>query len=121
VVHSKANRSGQAVTHELSEVLSIFIVFVAKNNRLHGRNRKITTETGRKPKRKNRQKKESTGKTKEPAEKTKELAGKSIMIRLYSNKSYRKYLNKWFGTAKWTYNQVVASLHYLGILANMLS
>jgi hypothetical protein len=48
-------------------------------------------------------KEESAGKTKEPAE-------KSIMIRLYPNKSQREDLNKWFGTARWTYNQVVASL-----------
>jgi hypothetical protein len=34
VVHSKANRSEQAVTHELSKVLFIAIVLVAKNNRL---------------------------------------------------------------------------------------
>jgi transposase len=47
---------------------------------------------------------------KESAEETKELAGKSIMIRLYPNKSQREELNKWFGTARWTYNQVVASL-----------
>jgi hypothetical protein len=32
------------------------------------------------------------------------------MIRLYPNKSRREKLNKWFGTARWTYNQVVASL-----------
>jgi hypothetical protein len=47
---------------------------------------------------------------KESAEETKEPAGKSIMIRLYPNKSQREDLNKWFGTAKWTYNQVVVSL-----------
>jgi hypothetical protein len=40
VVHSKANQSEQAVTRELSKVLSIVIVFVAKNNRLRGRSRK---------------------------------------------------------------------------------
>jgi putative transposase len=44
------------------------------------------------------------------AEETKEPAGKSIMIRLYPNKSQKEELNKWFGTARWTYNQVVASL-----------
>jgi hypothetical protein len=32
------------------------------------------------------------------------------MVRLYFNKSQREDLNKWFGTARWTYNQVVASL-----------
>jgi hypothetical protein len=48
-------------------------------------------------------KKESAGKTKEPA-------GKSIMIRLYPNKSQKEDLNKWFDTARWTYNQMVASL-----------
>jgi hypothetical protein len=32
------------------------------------------------------------------------------MIRLCPNKSQKKELNKWFGTARWTYNQVVASL-----------
>jgi hypothetical protein len=37
--------------------------------------------------------KKSVGKTKEPAKKTKELAGKSIMIRLYPNKSQREDLN----------------------------
>jgi regulator of replication initiation timing len=40
VVHSKANQSKQAVARELSEVLSIVIVFVAKNNRFRCRNRK---------------------------------------------------------------------------------
>jgi hypothetical protein len=40
----------------------------------------------------------------------KESAGKSIMIRLYPNKSQREELNKWIGTARWTYNKVVASL-----------
>jgi hypothetical protein len=53
-------------------------------------------------------KKKST--KKESAEETKELAGKSIMIRLYPNNSQKEDLNKWFGTARWTYNQVVASL-----------
>jgi hypothetical protein len=53
-------------------------------------------------------KKKST--KKESAEETEELAGKSIMIRLYPNKSQKEELNKWFGTVKWTYNQVVASL-----------
>jgi hypothetical protein len=47
---------------------------------------------------------------KESAEETKEPAGKSIMIRLYPNKSQKEELNEWFGTARWTYNQVVASL-----------
>jgi hypothetical protein len=55
-------------------------------------------------------KKESAEKTKEPAVKTKEPAEKSIMFRLYPSKFQRKDLNKWFGTARWTYNQVVASL-----------
>jgi ParB-like chromosome segregation protein Spo0J len=55
-------------------------------------------------------KKESAGETKEPAEKTKEPAGKSTMTRLCLNKSQREGLNKWFGTARWTYNQVVASI-----------
>jgi hypothetical protein len=32
------------------------------------------------------------------------------MIRLYTNNSQKEELNKWFGTARWTYNQVVASL-----------
>jgi hypothetical protein len=50
---------------------------------------------------------------KESRRKTKKLTGKSIMTRLYLNNSQRKDLNKWFGTAKWTYNQVVASLHAL--------
>jgi hypothetical protein len=58
-------------------------------------------------------KKESAGTTKESAEKTKEPAGKGIIIRLYPNKSQREDLNKWFGTAKWTYNQVVALLRTL--------
>jgi hypothetical protein len=40
VVHSKANRNEQAVARKLSKVVSIVIVFVAKNNRLRGRNRK---------------------------------------------------------------------------------
>jgi hypothetical protein len=53
-------------------------------------------------------KKKST--KKEPAEETKESAGKSIMIRLYPNKSQKEELNKWFETARWIYNQVVALL-----------
>jgi hypothetical protein len=32
------------------------------------------------------------------------------MIRLYPNKSQKEELNKWFGAARWTYNQVIASL-----------
>jgi hypothetical protein len=32
------------------------------------------------------------------------------MIRLYPNESQKEELNKWFGTARWTYNRVVASL-----------
>jgi hypothetical protein len=32
------------------------------------------------------------------------------VTRLYPNKSQKEELNKWFGTAMWTYNQVVASL-----------
>jgi hypothetical protein len=47
---------------------------------------------------------------KKSAEETKESAGKSIIIRLYPNKSQKEDLNKWFGTARWTYNQVVASI-----------
>jgi hypothetical protein len=47
---------------------------------------------------------------KKSAEETKEPSGRSIMIRLYPNKSQKKELNKWFGIAKWTYDQVVASL-----------
>jgi hypothetical protein len=86
--------------------LSIVIVFVAKNNRLRDRKRKKTTKNSKKAK---KWKKKSA--KKESAEETKELAGKSIMIRLYPNKSQKEELNKWFGTARWTYNQVVASLH----------
>jgi hypothetical protein len=41
-------------------------------------------------------KKKST--KKESVEETKEPAGKSIMIRLYPNKSQKEELNKWFGT-----------------------
>jgi transposase len=55
-------------------------------------------------------KKESVGKMEKPLEKTKELAGKSIMIRLYPNKSQKQELNKWCETARCTYNQVVALL-----------
>jgi hypothetical protein len=97
VVHSKANRSEQAVTRELSKVLFIAIAFIAKNNRLRGRNRQ------------RRQKVKESQKMEEKIDK-KESAGKSIMIRLYPNKSRKQELNKWFGTARWTYNQVVASL-----------
>jgi hypothetical protein len=32
------------------------------------------------------------------------------MIRLYPTKSQKEGLNIWFGTARWTYNQLVASL-----------
>jgi regulator of replication initiation timing len=104
VVHSKANRSEQAVTRELSKVLSIVIVFVAKNNRLRGRNRKKRQKVEESQKMKKKLTK------KESAEETKKPAGKSIMIRLYPNKSQKEELNKWFGTARWTYNQVVALL-----------
>jgi hypothetical protein len=97
MVHSKANRSEQAVARKLSKFLSIVIVLVAKNNRLPGRNKK------------RRQKVEESQKMEEKSTK-KESAGKSIMIRVYPNKSQKEELNKWFGTARWTYNQVVASL-----------
>jgi hypothetical protein len=35
------------------------------------------------------------------------------MIRLYPNKFQREELNKWFRTARWAYNQVVASIRAL--------
>jgi putative transposase len=60
-----------------------------------------TEKEGKKSKKAKNWKKNST---------KKESAGKSIMIRLYPNKSQKEELNKWFGTARWTYNQVVASL-----------
>jgi hypothetical protein len=60
-----------------------------------------TEKEGKKSKKAKNWKKKST---------KKESAGKSIMIRLYSNKSQKEELNKWFETARWTYNQVVASL-----------
>jgi putative transposase len=60
-----------------------------------------TEKEGKKSKKAKNWKKKST---------KKEPAGKSIMIRLYPNKSQKEELNKWFGTARWTYNQVVASL-----------
>jgi hypothetical protein len=104
VVHSKANRNEQAVARELSKALSIVIVFVAKNNRFRCRSRK------RRQKVEESQKMEKKSTKKESAEESKEPAGKSIMIRLYLNKSQKEELNKWFGTARWTYNQVVASL-----------
>jgi hypothetical protein len=67
-----------------------------------------TEKEGKKSKKAKKWKKKST--KKESVEETKEPAGKSIMIRLYPNKSQKEELNKWFGTARWTYNQVVASL-----------
>jgi hypothetical protein len=39
-------------------------------------------------------------KNRQSARKTKEPTGKSIMIRLYPNKSQKEDLNKLFGTAK---------------------
>jgi hypothetical protein len=63
---------------------------------------------GRKSKKAKNWKKKLT--KKESTEKSKEPAGKNFMIKLYSNNSQKEELNKWFGTAKWTYNQVVASL-----------
>jgi hypothetical protein len=60
-----------------------------------------TEKEGKKSKKAKNWKKKST---------KKEPAGKSIMIRLYPNKSQKEELNKWFGTVRWTYNQVVASL-----------
>jgi hypothetical protein len=90
VVHSKANRSEQAVTRELSEVLSIFIVFVAKTiDSAVGTEKDDKNSKKAKKWKKKSTKKESTGKTKESAEKTKEPAGKGIMIRLYPNKSQK--------------------------------
>jgi phage regulator Rha-like protein len=94
VVHGKANRNEQAVARELSKVLSIVIVFVAKNNRLRGRKRK------RRQKLEESQKMEEKINKKESAKKTKEPAGKSIMDKLYPNKSQKEDLNKWFGTAR---------------------
>jgi hypothetical protein len=60
-----------------------------------------TEKEGKKSKKAKKWKKKST---------KKESAEKSIMIKLYPNKSQKEELNKWFGTARWTYNQVVASL-----------
>jgi hypothetical protein len=65
VVHSKANRSEQAVTREFSKALSIVIVFVAKNNRLRCRNRK------------RRQKVEESQKLEEKIDKKKNQQGKA--------------------------------------------
>jgi hypothetical protein len=78
VVHSKAHRSEQAVTRELPKVLSIVIVFVAKNNRLRGMNikRRQKLEESQKLEEKI-DKKKSAGKSKEPVGKTKEPAGKA--------------------------------------------
>jgi hypothetical protein len=42
--------------------------------------------------------------------KIKEPAGKCKKIRLRLNKSQRIILNNWFGTAIWTYNEVVSSI-----------
>jgi regulator of replication initiation timing len=81
MVHSKANRSEQAVIRELSKVLSIVIVFVAKNNRLRGWNRK------RRQKLEESQKMEEKIDKRESAEQTREPTGKRIIIRLYPNKS----------------------------------
>jgi hypothetical protein len=60
-----------------------------------------TEKEGKKSKKAKKWKKKST---------KKESAEKSIIIKLYPNKSQKEELNKWFGTARWTYNQVVASL-----------
>jgi hypothetical protein len=94
VVHSKANRSEQAVICELSKALFIVIVFFLPKT--------IDSAVGTEKDDKNSKKAKKW--------KKKESAGKSIMIRLYPNKSQKEELNKWFGTARWTYNQVVASL-----------
>jgi hypothetical protein len=61
----------------------------------------VTEKDDKKSKKAKKWKKKST---------KKESTGKSIMIRLYPNKSQKEELNKWFGTARWTYNQVIASL-----------
>jgi regulator of replication initiation timing len=67
LVDSKANQSEQAVTRELSKVLSIVIVLVAKNNRLRCRNRKRRQKVEESQKmEENIDKKKSVGKTKEP-------------------------------------------------------
>jgi hypothetical protein len=67
-----------------------------------------TEKDYKKSKKAKKWKKKSTKKNQQ--RKPKSPQEKSIIIRLYSNKSWKKDLNKWFGTVKWTYNQVVASL-----------
>jgi hypothetical protein len=66
VVHSKANRSEQAVTRKLSKVLSIVIVFIAKNNRSAVGTEKEDKKSKKAKKngRKNRQKKNQQRKPK---------------------------------------------------------
>jgi hypothetical protein len=78
VVRSKANRSEHAVTREISKVLSIVIVFVAKNNRLHGRNRKRRQkfEESQKLEEKIDKKKNHEGKPKNQQRKPKNRQGK---------------------------------------------
>jgi hypothetical protein len=87
----------QSPVNCLESFPSSLFFFFAKNNRLPGRNKKNDKDS----KKAKKWKKKST---------KKESAGKSIMIKLYPNKSQKEELNRWFGTARWTYNQVVASL-----------
>lgn len=53
---------------------------------------------------------ENESKEKKEQEEKKPEAGKVKKIRLFPSKSQRQVLNNWFGTARWTYNQVLAGI-----------
>jgi putative transposase len=46
---------------------------------------------------------------------TKAPAAKARKIRLYPNKAEREKLLKWFGTARWTYNECIKAMEHYGI------
>lgn len=47
---------------------------------------------------------------KEDQKSEKAKAGKTIKIRVYPNSDQKRILNRWFDTARWTYNQVVEAI-----------
>jgi IS605 OrfB family transposase len=46
-------------------------------------------------------------------------AGKTRKIRLYPNKSEREKLDKWFGAARWTYNECLRAVYDLNLPLNL--
>jgi hypothetical protein len=70
-------------------------------------------ENESKQKTKNKNKKQKTKKEESKKQKTKTEkvpAAKAIKIRLYPTKEQQETLKKWFGTARWTYNQCLSAV-----------